>query len=101
MNTHDNGLCKSARSIESREKEEIQKRKAHTTYETAAATKVAFGVFSLFALSSSVKIPKNQTNANTTFTEQVMNRFHEVNGIYDGTLNKIHHLFYSNDITTN
>ena len=30
-----------------------------------------------------------------------MNRVHEVNGLYDGTLNKIHHFFYSTDITTN
>ena len=45
-------------------------------------------------------MPKQQTNTNTTFTEQVMNWFHEVNKLYDDTLNKIHHLFYSTDITT-
>ena len=44
---------------------------------------------------------KHRTNTNETFTEQVMNQFHEVNELYDGTLNKIHHLFYSTDITTN
>ena len=38
---------------------------------------------------------------NATFTEQVMNRFHEVNELYYGTLNKVHHFFYSTDITTN
>ena len=46
-------------------------------------------------------MPKHKTNTNVTFTEQVMNRFHEVNELYYGTLNKIHHLFYSTDITTN
>ena len=30
-----------------------------------------------------------------------MNRLHEVNELYDGTLDKIHHFFYSTDITTN
>ena len=30
-----------------------------------------------------------------------MNRFHEGNELYDGTLNKIHHFLYSTDITTN
>ena len=30
-----------------------------------------------------------------------MNKFHEVNEIYDGTLNKLHHLFYSTGITKN
>ena len=38
---------------------------------------------------------------NVTYTEQVMNWFHEVNELYDGTLNKPHHLFYSTDIATN
>ena len=38
---------------------------------------------------------------NGTFTEQVMNLFHEVNKLYDGTLNKIHHFFYSTDIPPN
>ena len=30
-----------------------------------------------------------------------MNQFHEVNEIYDVTLDKIHHFFHSTDITTN
>ena len=45
-------------------------------------------------------MPKHKTTTNATFTEQVMNRFHETNKIYDNTLNKIHHLFYLTDITT-
>ena len=79
----------------------MQKLKEHSTYGTVEATKVAFGVFSLFALASIVTISKHQTNPNTTYTEKVMNKLHEVNDIYDVTLNKIHHLFYSTDITTN
>ena len=46
-------------------------------------------------------MPEQRTNTNTTFTEQVMNRVHEVNGLYDGTLNKIHHFLYSTEIITN
>ena len=30
-----------------------------------------------------------------------MDRSHEVNKLYDGILNKIHHFFYSNYISTN
>ena len=30
-----------------------------------------------------------------------MNRFHEVNELYDGTLNEVYHLFYATDISTN
>ena len=57
-------------------------------------------MFSLFALASSVTNTKHQTNTDTKFTEQVMIRFQEVNEIYDGTRNKIHHLFYSSEKTT-
>ena len=46
-------------------------------------------------------MPKHRKNMNTAFTEQVMNRYHEVNALYYGTLNKIHHFFYSTDIATN
>ena len=46
-------------------------------------------------------MPKHQKSPKTTYTEEFMNPFHEVNELYDGTLNKIHHLFYSTDITTN
>ena len=73
----------------------------YTTYGTASATKVDFRLFSLFTLASSVKNPKYQTNTNVKFTEQVANQFHEVNALYDGTINKIHHLFYSTNKTKN
>ena len=58
-------------------------------------------MFKLFALASIVTIPKHLTSPNTTYTEQVINSFHEVNGLYDDTLNNLYHLFYSTDITTN
>ena len=46
-------------------------------------------------------MPEHRTHKNLTYTEQVMNRLHEVNELYHGTLNKIHHFMYSTDITTN
>ena len=46
-------------------------------------------------------MPEHQTRENLTYTKQVMNRFHEVNELYDGTLNEIHHFIYSTYITTN
>ena len=30
-----------------------------------------------------------------------MNRFHEVNMLYEGTLNEVHHLLYATDISSN
>ena len=58
-------------------------------------------MFLLVALATNNKIPKHRTNPNSTFTEQVMNRFHEVNKLYDGTLNEVHHLFYATGISSN
>ena len=46
-------------------------------------------------------MPQHQTKKGATFTQQVMNRFHEVNELYDGTLNKVHHLLYATDISSN
>ena len=70
-------------------------------YGTSAAKKVALGLFQLVALATNIKIPEHQTNSNSNFTEQVMNRFHEVNELYDGTLDELHHLFYETDISSN
>ena len=46
-------------------------------------------------------MPKHRKKLSAAYTEHVMNWFHKVNELYDGTLNTIYHLFYSNDITTN
>ena len=58
-------------------------------------------MFLLVALATNIKLLEHQINPNATFTEQVMNRFQEVNDLYDGTLNKVHHLFYTTNISTN
>ena len=81
--------------------EESKKCKAHVTFGTAAATKVIFGLFLLIELASNITMPEHQTHENLTYTERFMNRFHEVNELYNGTLNEIYHLMYSTDITTN
>ena len=36
-----------------------------------------------------------------TYTEQVMNRFHELNKLYDSTMNEIHHFMLSMDVSSN
>ena len=101
LNPHENGLCLAPRLREQWDMEESKKRKAHVTFSAAAATKVVFGLFSLIALASNITMPEHQTNENLTYTEQVMNRWYEVNYLYNGTFNKIHDFMYSTDITTN
>ena len=103
MNSHDNGLYRSPRLRKQREKdkEESQKRKDHVSFGTAAATKIGFGLFSLISLSTNVVVSQHRTEKNTTFTQHVMNRFHEVNELYDDTLSKVHHILYVTDISSN
>ena len=101
MNPHENGLRRSPRLKEQREKEAAKKRKAHVTFGTAATTKVMVVLFSLFAFASNFTMPKHRLNPDATFTESAMNRFHEVNELYDGTLNQVHHFLFSTDISSN
>ena len=46
-------------------------------------------------------MPQHQTEKNAIFTQQVMNRLHELNELYNGTLNEVHHLLYATDISSN
>ena len=79
----------------------MQKRKDHVSFGTAVATRLDFGVFSLIALATNVVVPQHQTEKNATFTQQVINRFYELNELYNCTLNKVHHLLYVTDISSN
>ena len=84
-----------------RKRNHLKKRKAHVSFGTAAATKLGFGLFSLIALATNIVVPQHQTEKDATFTQQVMNRFYEVNELYEGTLNEVHHLLYATGISSN
>ena len=103
MKPHENGLRRSPRlrKQQEKDKESPQKRKAHVSFGTAAATKIGFGLFLLISLATNVVVPQHQTEKNATCTQQVMTSFHEVNDLYDGTLNKVHHLLYATNIRSN
>jgi hypothetical protein len=101
INLYESGLRRSKRIIEQNKKEEAKKRKAHVTFGTAATTKVLFGLFSLISLASNFTMPNHRKGYTPTYTESVMNRFHEVNELYDGTLNNVHHFLYSTEISSN
>ena len=103
LNPYENGLRRSPRLRDQREMEESRKRDASQakTNGISASTKVAFGLFSMFALATNTRMPNHRINSDVTYTEQVLNRFHELNELYDVTLNDVHHLMYSADITTN
>ena len=101
QNPRENGLRRSPRLIEKRGRESAMKKKAHVTFGTAAATKVVFGLYSMFAMASNLTMPHHPINKDATFTERCMNRFHEVNELYDGTMNEIHNMMYHTDISSN
>ena len=79
----------------------MEKSKAHVSFGTVAATKLGFGLFSLIALSSNVVVHQHKTEKNANFTQHVVNRFHEVNDLYDSTLNEVCHILYATDISSN
>ena len=101
LNPHENGLRRSPCLREQQDMEESKKHKAHVIFGSAAATKVVFGLFLLIALAINITMLEHQTHKNLTYTEQVMNRFHKLNELYDVTLNEVHHFMYSTNITTN
>ena len=87
--------------VNTRKMKNFQKHKAHVNFVAVAATKAAFDLFSLIPLATNTKTPKHLTNMYATYTEQVMNQFHGLNELYNGTLNEVHHCLYSTNISSN
>ena len=73
--------------VNNRKMNTSQKRRVHATFGALEGTKVSLGLFLLVTLATNIKIPEHQTNPNSTLKEQVMNRYHGVNELYDGTIN--------------
>ena len=47
-------------------------------------------------------MPSYEPNPNASFTTRAMHRFHELNELYDGTVNQLHHFsFLSMDVASN
>ena len=46
-------------------------------------------------------MPNHTLNARWTYTEQIVSCFHEVNELYDGTMNEVHHFCFHTDISSN
>eukprot|EP00957_Ditylum_brightwellii_P020053 1513218-Ditylum_brightwellii.AAC.1 len=59
QNPHKNGLHRSLCLQDKRKAETMKQKKAHVTFDTAATTKVVFGLFSLFAMTSNLTMPKH------------------------------------------
>ena len=99
LNPHENNIRRSPCLRKQRESGEINKRKARAIFGRVATTKVRLGLFLSMALATNDLMPEHQTNEKLTFNKQAINRLHEVNELYNGTLNSVDQ--YSTEIAVN
>ena len=87
MNLHEAGLRRSPCLQELEAKK--SNKKAHVTWATKATRVIS--LFTLYSLVTDIKIdmPAYNISPSATLAECVVCRFHEVNELYDGTLNSI------------
>ena len=87
MNLHEAGLRQSPCLQELEAKK--SNKKAHITWATKATRVIS--LFTLYSLVTDIKIdmPAYNISPSATLAECVVCRFHEVNELYDGTLNSI------------
>jgi hypothetical protein len=55
----------------------------------------------LFSFVSHVTVPNHELPTHTTLSDHMIKRFVELNENYDGTMNQIHFLFFSTDVSSN
>ena len=100
-NLHESGL-RCSPCLKEKAATSGEKRKAHVTF-GATITKVIL----LFDFFSNVKdlapcMPLYELNPNASSTTRAMHRFHELNELYDVTVNHLHHFsFLSMDVASN
>jgi hypothetical protein len=94
VNLHEAGLRRSPRIKDLEAKKSTQK--AHVTWATKATWVIS--LFTLYSLVSDIKIdmPAYNISPTATLADRAVCRFHEVNELYDGTLNSICVYAFSN-----
>ena len=101
INLHENGLRRSER-IKNQLKNANggPRQKAHKAF--GAVTKRLVRIGSLFALmTTAVEMPNHPLPSNASLLEKAVNRFHECNELYDGTLNQLHNFALTADVASN
>jgi len=100
INLNESGLRRSERIRNVREDAAAKGRKAHAIY--GATTKVLFSLLTLFALTSEFTMPcHSKLSRHATYRDRLMQKYHEVNEHYDGTLNQVHHLSLLTEVSSN
>ena len=103
VNLRESGLQHSPILIEKRQRDEAKSKaddNAYVSYGTRAKTKLLV-LFTMISLVSQITLPHHQVPCGKTYTERLILQFYEVNEHYDNTVNQMHPLSYTTDISSN
>ena len=101
VNLHAAGLRRSPRLKEKAEREAKQK-KAHVSFATRLTKAISLFTVLCTVSDKLPSMPAHQVRPHATFTDRMMTKFHELNELYDGTLNEMHHFAFSTiDVANN
>ena len=107
INLHDSGLRRSVRI------QELNKNKRRNADGTSTKKKngahVAFGTVTrkvawlggIYALFTTVQMPNHPLPDNPSVASRIVNKFHECNELFDGTINHLHNFALATDLSNN
>jgi hypothetical protein len=73
---------------------------AHTAWGTRSQRSVS-ALVTLFSFVSHVTVPDHELSTHAMFSDHMIKRFEKLYEYYDGTMNKIHFLSFSTDVSSN
>ena len=73
---------------------------AHVAWGTRTKRSVS-ALITLFSFVSHVTVPDHELLTHATLSDHMIKRFEELNEHYDGTMNQIHFLSFSTDVSSN
>ena len=97
INLRESGLRRSERI---KKQSETNTPKAHVVFGTSIKKKL-LGLFTLFSFVSALSMPRHQRSPDATMQESLIQRFEELNELYDSTMNHMHLFSYLTDISSN
>jgi hypothetical protein len=96
LNLYESGLCQL-------ERVKTLQQKAHESAHVAWGTKTQQSVsalITLFSFVSHITVPDHELPTHATFSDHMIKHFEELHEHYDGTMNQIHFLSFSTDVST-
>ena len=100
INLHEDGLRFSPRLKENAASSSI-KHKAHVNFGSILLKDIYLFTLLCNVKDSITSMPDYHLRTNYFFTSHAVHQFHELNELYDGTVNQIHHLAFATDVSSN